>query len=160
MEGKVKFMGHPVHPFLVTLPIGLLAGSVIFDFAGLYSHSTEWGVISFRLIQAGLITGLIAAIFGALDWASIPWNTRAKKIGAIHAFANVMALVIFLFSAMLRNLSPDAPSLSAYFLSLAGLLVLLVGGWLGGELVNRLGIGVDDKAHVNAGSSLAAPAKS
>ena len=42
----------------------------------------------------------------------------------------------------------------AVILSLVGFLLALVTGWLGGELVDRLGVGVDDDAHIDAPSSL------
>ncbi|MFY9574835.1 MAG: hypothetical protein WAV20_25820, partial [Blastocatellia bacterium] len=46
------------------------------------------------------------------------------------------------------------PGRSAVILSFAGLLFAMLGGWLGGELVERLGVGVHDIANLDAPNSL------
>jgi uncharacterized membrane protein len=106
------------------------------------------------MLAAGLIGGLLAAPFGLWDWLAIPSNTRAKTIGLIHALANVTALALFFISWWMRYDAPERPATLAFVLALAGAAMALVGGWMGGELVERLGVGVDDGAHLDAPSSL------
>jgi uncharacterized membrane protein len=154
MESRTKFLGHPVHPMLIVFPLGLLAMAVIFDIVTLMRHQPFWSELSFWMIAAGVITGLIAAPFGAIDWLAIPSNTRAKKIGALHGIGNVVVVLLFAGSWLLRRPAPGAPDSLALTLSFVGVLLALGTGWLGGELVDRLGVGVDEGAHVDAPSSL------
>jgi uncharacterized membrane protein len=89
-----------------------------------------------------------------VDWVAIPNGTRAKRIGLLHAGTNVTVVVLFALSWLLRRGSAEVPSSAALTLSFLAILLALVGGWLGGELVDRLGVGVDDNANLNAPSSL------
>jgi uncharacterized membrane protein len=106
------------------------------------------------MIAPGVITGLLAAPFGFIDWLSIPSGTRAKRIGAIHGGGNVLVVLLFATSWLLRRDLPSAPTELSLALSFAAGGLALVTGWLGGELVDRLAVGVDDGAHPDAPSSL------
>jgi uncharacterized membrane protein len=154
MESKVKVAGHPVHPMLIVFPLGLLATAVIFDIIGLSTSDSKWSSMGWYMIGAGIIGGLLAAVFGLIDWLAIPANTRAKSIGLLHGGLNVLVVVLFICSFLVRRPDPANPSGVALALSFVAVLIALVGGWLGGELVDRLGVGVDDGANLNASSSL------
>ena len=123
-------------------------------FAPQLSYALIFAEVSYYLVVAGLIGGAVAAPFGFIDWSAIPRNTRAKRIGAMHGGGNAIVLVLFLVSAVLRNDLPSAPPAVAYVCSFVGAGLALVTAWLGGELVDRLGIGVSEGAHVDAPSSL------
>jgi uncharacterized membrane protein len=154
MESRIKIAGHPLHPILIVFPLGLLATAVAFDIAALVSGDNGWFNISFWIMAAGILGGLLAALPGLVDWVAIPSNTRAKAIGLWHGGGNVVVLILFAISWFLRHGNAGVPSNGALVLSFLGLLLALVTGWLGGELVDRLGVGVDSGAHLNAPSSL------
>jgi uncharacterized membrane protein len=154
METKVKLAGHPVHPMLIVFPLGLLATAVIFDIIYLISDNSQWTWAAYYMIGAGIIGGLAAALFGWIDWIAIPGGTRAKRIGLWHGAGNVVVLALFILSWVLRRGTPDVPPTGAIAAELGGFVLAAVTGWLGGELVDRLGVGVDDGAHLNAPSSL------
>jgi uncharacterized membrane protein len=154
MESKIKVAGHPLHPILIVFPLGLLATAVAFDIAALVTGNYDWFHIAFWIMAAGILGGLLAALPGLVDWAAIPNNTRAKAIGLWHGGGNVVVLVLFAISWFVRRANAEVPSTGALVLSFAGLLLALVTGWLGGELVDRLGVGVDDGANLDAPSSL------
>ena len=154
MESKAKAFGHAIHPIMIVFPLGLLATAVIFDIIYLVTVNTTFSTVSFWMIAAGLIGGLLAAVFGLIDYLNIPSNTRAKRIGQYHALVNVVALVLFAVSLYLRWDVPTVPATTALLFSFAGVLVALLGGWFGGELVERLGVGVSPDANLNAPSSL------
>jgi uncharacterized membrane protein len=154
MRAKARLLGHPIHQMLIVFPLGLLATSLFFDIAHLSSGNPQWSLISYWLIAVGLISGLIAAVFGLIDFLAIPAGTRAKRIGLLHGGGNVVVVVLFLVSWLLRRDAPGDPEGSAIFLSAAAVLLALVTGWLGGELVDRLGVGVDEGANLDAPSSL------
>ena len=154
MESKVKFAGHPVHPMLIVFPLGLLATAVIFDIIYLISGNSQWTIVAYYMIGAGIIGGLAAAVFGWLDWIAIPRGTRARRIGLWHGVGNVIVLALFILSWVLRRDAPDVPPTGAIVSGLTGVVIALVTAWLGGELVDRLGVGVDDGAHLDSPSSL------
>ena len=154
MESKAKLLGHAIHPMLIPFPLGLLATSVTFDVVHLISGNGRWADVAFWMIAAGIIGGLAAAPFGTIDWLAIPSKTRAKAIGAVHGLGNVAVLLLFGLSWLLRYGEPTDPSAFAIVLSFAGVALAVVTGWLGGELVERLRVGVDDGAHLDAPNSL------
>jgi uncharacterized membrane protein len=154
MESKAKFLGHAIHPMLIVFPLGLLATSLFFDIAYLSTGDGTFGTVSFWMIAAGVCGGLAAAVFGAIDWLAIPSGTRAKAIGLWHGAGNVVVVLLFIASWFLRRPLPEQPGSGAIVLSFIAVILAAVTGWLGGELVDRLGVGVDDGAHLNAPSSL------
>ncbi|NUO62669.1 MAG: DUF2231 domain-containing protein [Gemmatimonadaceae bacterium] len=154
MEARAKLFGHSIHQMLIPFPFGLLATAVIFDIIRLASGTPKFSEVAYWMIAAGVISGLLAAPFGTADWTKIPSGTRAKRVGAMHGIGNVVLVVLFAGSWLLRSGDPTTPGTLAYVLSFAGFLLALVTGWLGGELVDRLGVGVDSGAHVDAPSSL------
>ena len=154
MESRAKLLGHPVHQMLVVFPLGLLAMAVIFDMLTIGLNQGYWSEIAYWMIAAGVITGLLAAPFGFIDWLAIPSGTRAKRIGAIHGAGNVGVVLMFGLSWLMRGDTPQAPGALALALSFAAGGLALITGWLGGELVDRLAVGVDEGAHVDAPSSL------
>ena len=154
MESRAKLLGHPVHQMLIVFPLGLLAMAVIFDLFAIGLAQGYWSEIAYWMIAAGIVTGLLAAPFGLIDWMAIPSGTRAKRIGAVHGLGNVAVLLLFAGSWLMRGDAIRAPEDVALGLSFAGGAIALFTGWLGGELVDRLSVGVDEGANVDAPSSL------
>ena len=150
----MKFLGHPVHQMLIVFPLGLLATAVVFDLIYLAGGDVTIATVSYWMIAAGLIGGLVAAPFGWIDWIAIPSGTRAKSVGFYHGIGNVVVMFIFACSWFMRRDLPERPEVIALLLSFIGGGLALVTGWLGGELVDRLGIGVDEGANPNAPNSL------
>lgn len=154
MESRAKVAGHAVHPMLIVFPLGLLATSFIFDIIRAAGGAQAFGTASFYMIAAGVIGGLAAAVFGLLDWLALTAGSRARRVGALHGIGNVVVVGLFVISWILRYPAPETPGSGPIILSLVGVLLALITGWMGGELVERLGVGVDTGAHVNAPSSL------
>jgi uncharacterized membrane protein len=154
MESRAKLLGHPIHQMLIVFPLGLLAMAVIFDLVAIGLAQGYWSEIAYWMIAAGVVTGLLAAPFGFIDWLAIPSGTRAKRIGAVHGAGNLVVVLLFGASWLMRTGEPQAPAALALALSFVGGSLALFTGWLGGELVDRLAIGVDEGAHADAPSSL------
>jgi uncharacterized membrane protein len=163
MESRAKLFGHAIHPILIVYPLGLLSTAVIFDIIYLVTADTRWATVSFWMIAAGVVGGLLAAVFGLIDYLNIPNGTRAKRIGLLHGLTNFFVMVLFAVSLYLRsslylsNGLPETPPTLALALSFIGVGAALLGGWLGGELVERLGVGVAENANLNAPNSLTQP---
>ena len=164
MESKFKVLGHGAHPILIVFPLGLLATAVIFDIVYLITGTAGWTTVSFWLIAVGVIGGLIAAVPGLVDWGAIPSDTRAKSIGLIHGVGNVIVVILFAISWLMRRDTgagidmAGVPSTGALVFSFVGVCLALFTGWLGGELVERLGVAVHNGANLNAPSSLSGKA--
>lgn len=154
MESRAKLLGHPIHPMLVVLPLGLFIGAVVFDAVYLWRGNPTFAAIGYWNIAAGIVGGLLAAVFGLVDWLAIPAGTRAKRIGLWHGGGNVLVVALFALVWWTRSAAPDTLSGTVFLIEVAALVLGSVAGWLGGELVDRLGVGVDDGAHLDAPSSL------
>src|SRR4051812_48454655 len=154
MEAKAKLLGHPVHQMLIVFPLGLLAMGMIFDLVFFATDGAEFATVAYWMMVAGVVGGLLAAPFGFIDFLGIPRGTRARRVGALHGGGNLVVTVLFLVSVWLRTNASIPPPAAAYVCSFAGAALALFTAWLGGELVNRLGIGVHEDANVDAPSSL------
>jgi uncharacterized membrane protein len=143
---------------LIPFPLGLLGMAVIFDLLATFAGQTGLREAASPMIAAGIITGLVAAVFGAIDWAAIPAGTRAKRVATVHGLGNVLIVVLFAVAWWLRREAGGDPAGLPLVLEVIGLLGALVTGWLGGELVDRLGVGVDPGANLDAPSSLSGKA--
>jgi uncharacterized membrane protein len=155
MRSRATAFGHAVHPMLIVFPLGLFSTAVVFDVLYLVTDGADFAVAAAYTIAAGLVGGVVAALFGLVDWLGIPDKTRAKRIGALHGVGNVVVAALFAVSWLLRAGAEGwQPGVGALICSFAGVALAVVTGWLGGELVERLGVSVDEGADVNAPSSL------
>ena len=143
MASGAKVLGHPIHTVLIVYPLGLLSTAVLFDIIRMITGDSSWSIASYYMIGVGVISGLLAAIFGFVDWKAITNGTRAKSVGRVHGLGNVVVVVLFAASWWLRTSAPESPSGLALTCSFLGVLLAFVTGWLGGELVFRHGVGVE-----------------
>jgi uncharacterized membrane protein len=151
----VRVLGHPVHQMLVVFPLGLLATAVVFDAIHVFGGSATFGQVGYWNITAGLVGGVLAAVFGLVDWLTIPSGTRAKRVGLLHGVGNAVVVVAFFVSWLVRTGGAShVPTVPLFVLEVVAALVASGTAWLGGELVDRLGIGVDRGANPDAPSSL------
>lgn len=155
MQARVKALGHAVHPMLIPFPLGLLATAVVFDIIYLITDRAAFATAAAYAIAAGVIGGLVASPFGWVDWSKIPPGTRAKRVGLVHGIGNTVVVLLFAVSWGIR-LSSGAwrPTGWALVCSFVAVVLAVATAWLGGELVERLAVGVDDNANLNAPSSL------
>jgi uncharacterized membrane protein len=155
MTGRARLFGHQIHPMLVVFPIGLFVSAIVFDIIYFVTDNPRFAFVGYWNIAGGLIGGLLAAVFGLVDFLGIPRNTRAWRVGLAHGLGNLAVVALFAVAWALRR--PDAlhlPITTAFTLQIVGIGLAVVTGWLGGELVERLGVGVHENANVNASSSL------
>ena len=157
MRARARLFGHPIHQMLIVFPLGLLTTAAVLDVVHLVNGGSLSAVMAYWLIAGGIVGGLAAALFGLIDWLGIPSGTRARRIGLLHGVGNVVVVGLFAGSWLLRREQPVSPQTTALVLSFAGVALATVTGWLGGELVDRLGVGVDEGANLNAPSSLSGP---
>jgi len=137
MLSGVRRLGHSIPPTLVVFPLGMLSTSVIFDFAHLIGGSEFFTSIAYWSVLGGLTAGLAIAILGLVDWLMLPAGTRAKKRAAIHLIAYTFVLVIYAFSAYVRNNDPHNPEIAATLFATFGAGIALFGATLGAELAGK-----------------------
>jgi uncharacterized membrane protein len=146
MHSKAHYFGNPIHPALVTIPIGLYVGAFVFDLFYLFDDSDPtWFRISQWMLNAGIVGALLAALPGTLDYLFIPRDWSAKSWGLAHALLNLGATGLNLVSAVIRwGAVPETGSgelWAAYVLSWTALGMVAIAGSIGGHLVYHLNIG-------------------
>jgi uncharacterized membrane protein len=124
-------LGHPLHPLAVTLPIGAWLCSSLLDFLPGSETAAR------RLVAVGLAATPATVVLGAADYSGL--DTRQRRVGLVHAAANVTAAAVFATSYSARVRGRPA---AARILNVAGLLLLSAGGALGGHLSYAQGAGV------------------
>jgi uncharacterized membrane protein len=142
MRTPASIAGHPIHPMLVTIPIGLwvfsLACDLIYAFG---SGDAVWKSVALYTAIGGIVGAAAAAIPGLVDAVSLPPDIRSTAIK--HGVLNVVILGLFVVNVWMRLQSGtsgrfDTPVL----LSIVAIALLLVSGWLGGKMVYLGGAGV------------------
>lgn len=140
--------GHPFHPMIIPVPIGAFVIALVFDLASYWvAEPTVFARGSYWLIVIGIVSGVVAAVFGAMDAIRIPLGTRAFKAAMAHMTSNVTALGLYTVSLALRHgrLDEGPVAIAPLVVSIVALTSLGLGGWLGGELTYRHGIRVADE---------------
>jgi uncharacterized membrane protein len=104
MKSKAAIGNHPIHPMLVTIPIG----SFFLAFVGDLLHAATpkdpfWYDLSFTCLGIGLIFGVLAAVFGAIDYLGVPMSSRAFHLATWHALLNAFALAAFAATFIVRK---------------------------------------------------------
>jgi uncharacterized membrane protein len=153
MASSASLGGHPVHPMLIPFPIALWVFSLVADIIYLWRGNVVWrDGIAFYTLLGGIIGGAVAAVPGFIDWLSLK-DREVVKVANWHARLNVVALLIFVASFYLRTTSGaglvGGSHTVPFLLSVIGVILISISGWLGGELVFRHGVAVD--ARVGAG---------
>jgi nitrite reductase/ring-hydroxylating ferredoxin subunit/uncharacterized membrane protein len=130
-------LGHALHPLLTDLPIGTWTSAALLDLVGGRAARPA----SRRLIAAGLLAAAPTAASGLNDWAdTTPADDGVRRIGAVHAVANVAALGLHAASLAARRRGRHRYGVALGF---AGMGALTVGGHLGGHLSYAKAVGVD-----------------
>ncbi|HYW54456.1 MAG TPA: DUF2231 domain-containing protein [Dongiaceae bacterium] len=141
MQGKATIAGHPIHPMFVALPIGFFVGALVCDIILALTHNPFWPTVSVVLIGFGIVAALLAALFGFIDYFTAPMTGDTKATATRHMILNLVAVVIFAIAFWLRW--SDNVSGIGIALTVLGVLVLAVSGWLGGHLSYHYGVGVE-----------------
>jgi uncharacterized membrane protein len=147
MSSPASIMGHPIHPMLIPFPIALWVFSLIADLIYLLGGNAAWkDWIAFYALAGGIIGAAAAAVFGIIDWLSIK-DRVVKRTADWHARLNVIALLIFAASFYLRTTGGSSwtgGSLTIPIaLSVVGVILITISGYLGGELVFKHGVAVN-----------------
>jgi len=142
MRTAASIAGHPIHVMVVALPIGLWVFSLVCDVILVTGHNPDlWFTVAYITMAGGIVGAVIAAVFGLIDLTSLP-HGRSRNIALLHMVVNLVVVAVFAINLWLRTGDLQSMALPL-ILSIAGIALLGVSGWLGGELVHVHMVGVD-----------------
>ncbi len=146
MRSPASIAKHPIHPMLVNFPIGLWIFSLICDLIGLKtSGSNVWHTVALYTMVGGLIGALAAAVPGLIDLLFYKGGAPpVKKIALTHMTINLTVVVLYAVNIWLRIGNPDGLKIPI-ILSVFGVCMIAVSGWLGGQMVHVYGVGVEGR---------------
>jgi nitrite reductase/ring-hydroxylating ferredoxin subunit/uncharacterized membrane protein len=151
MRSKASFWGHPSHPALIPFPLAFMTGAFVFDLAGSWLNAPALWTTGAHLALAGVLTGVVAAIPGLVDFVyTVPPNSSGRKRAIRHMSSMVSAMVLFAVARWLRGDAANPPDIVILAIEGLGTIALMVGGWHGGTLVSRNQVSVDHR-YANAG---------
>jgi uncharacterized membrane protein/nitrite reductase/ring-hydroxylating ferredoxin subunit len=146
MRSKASFRGHPIHPALIPFPFAFLIGAFAFDAAGILFERPSWWTTGGHLAVAGVLTALVAAVPGLVDYFyTVPPRSTGKRRATRHMIVNLSAVTLVAAAWFIRRDIRLEPTVFVLTLELGALVLLIIGGWMGGTLVNRNQIGVDHR---------------
>jgi uncharacterized membrane protein len=147
MASPASIGGHPIHPMIIPFPIALWVFSLVADVIFLWRGNLVWrDYIAFYSLLGGIIGAAAAAVPGLIDWLSLK-DREVVKIANWHARLNVIALLIFAASFYLRTTSGSelvsGSHTIPFGLSVLGVILITISGWLGGEMVFKHAVAVE-----------------
>lgn len=146
MRSKASVRGHPIHPALIPFPFAFLTGAFAFDAAGKFFERPSWWTTGSHLAAAGVVMALVAAVPGFVDYFfTVPPRSTGKRRATRHMIVNLSAVALVAVAWFVRRELLLEPNVLVLSLELGALGLLIVGGWMGGTLVNRNQIGVDHR---------------
>lgn len=148
---KGRFLGHPIHSMLVHFPSALFPTAWFFDIVSIITKHSLYSLIAFYMLGLGVIAGILAASFGAMDYMLLSPKHPGWKKASIHACLNIIWLIIFgtIFGVnMMDYPNIKIISLSQMIILSFSVLGLIFSNFLGGELVFRHRVGIIED-HIN-----------
>lgn len=139
-----KLFRHPIHVMLVHFPSALIPTSFLFDILAWTKQNDSYAIVAFYTLVAGILTGFLAGIFGAMDYARLPPVHMAWKKASRHGFLNVLWLTILVVLCCMKLQKLPVITVSSIFeICVLGFCVLglIYSNYLGGELVFRHKLG-------------------
>ena len=144
MRSRAHYKGHPLHPALIPFPFAFLTGAFAFDLLAWLLARPAWWTTGGHLAAAGIVTALVAAVPGIIDYIyTVPPNSTGKQRAKRHMIVNLSAVGLMAAAWWVRP--ADAPALAVLAVELIAAGLLAAGGWMGGVLVSRNQISIDHR---------------
>jgi nitrite reductase/ring-hydroxylating ferredoxin subunit/uncharacterized membrane protein len=146
MQSKAVLFGHPAHPMLIPFPFAFLTGAFVFDALGSVTDTATFWTTGGYLAGLGIITALLAAVPGLIDYLfTVPPNSSGKQRATKHMIVNLTTVGLFAVAWFLRGEAGSPPGVLVVSLEGVGAALLFMGAYLGGTLVTRNLISVDHR---------------
>ncbi len=124
--------GHPLHPALVTLPVGLFPASYALDILAMTTGNEKLAQAAYYNMVIGCVGALPAALAGFLDYRQMDQKDPAQNTAKTHGWLNAGLIGLYGLNLLVRR--KNKRSFLGFLLSTIGTAGLLVSGYLGGEL--------------------------
>jgi uncharacterized membrane protein len=159
MRTPASFGKHPYHPMLVAIPIGLFVASFVAELISFRQSAELWRDLTFYNLAGGLIGAVVAAVPGFIDYVSLK-GEKVLSLAHRHFGVTVALLAVYGVNFWFRTESAKPligeSRLLPFLLSILGMLLLGISGWLGGEMVFAHGVAVDVERQNSASGESAA----
>jgi nitrite reductase/ring-hydroxylating ferredoxin subunit/uncharacterized membrane protein len=143
MRSRASVNGHPIHPALIPFPFAFLTGAFAFDLAGWLFAAPLWWTTGGHLAIAGVLTALIAAVPGVIDYLyTVPPNSSGKRRATLHMLMNLSAVTLMGGAWLVRPANPGIVVVGLEFIAVG---LLMYGSRMGGVLVSRNQISIDHR---------------
>ncbi len=143
IHSHATIAGHPIHPMLIVFPLASLVGVLITDATFMFTRNLFWAQASYWLIIASIIGGILAAIFGIVDFV-LSSKVRGLRSAWIHGSGNIIIIILTIFNFLIRDNDVSEAIFPWGILLSAFIVVLLtITGWYGGELVYKHAVGIN-----------------
>jgi uncharacterized membrane protein len=140
MRTPASIAGHPIHPMLVPIAIGLWIFSLVCDLIHAGGNANPaWTTVAYYCMGGGIVGALLAAVPGLIDLVSLPEGPRRTAIA--HMVINLTVVALYAVNFWMRSGAPENPG-RLVWLSVVAIALLVVSGWLGGKMVYELGVAV------------------
>ncbi len=146
MRTPASIAKHPIHPMLVVFPIGLWIFSLACDLIGRSVGTTDvWFTVALYTMVGGWIGALAAAVPGLIDFLYYQGGAPpVKGIAIKHMAINLTAVALYAVNIWLRASGQESMTIP-FILSVVGVCMIAVSGWLGGQMVHVYGVGVEGR---------------
>jgi uncharacterized membrane protein len=145
MKSKAAIGSHPIHPALVPIPIGAFALTLIGDIAHAVTHNPFWYQFAFYCMGIGIVTALVAAAAGFVDYFGVKMSVVGRKTATVHMALNLTGVLLYTANFFMRR-GEAALGTSrwplVFGLEVVTFVALGVSGWLGGKLAFEHKVGV------------------
>lgn len=138
MSTRATIAGHPIHPMLVTLPIGLWVFSLVCDFGFVITGDQAWATTAYFTLGGGIVGALLAAVPGLIDLLGLH-DGRAQRIAVYHMVLNLAIVAVQAANFWMRA-ADEAVGTLPRGISIVAVAALIASGWLGGHLVHVFGV--------------------
>jgi uncharacterized membrane protein len=153
MKSKAAIGNHPIHPMLVAVPIGTFALLFIGDLAKILTGDAFWYHFAIVCLMIGIVSALLAAIFGLIDYIAVTMSKAGRKLATAHLIINTTAILLYIFDGWLRFSDRALGTgrwIPAVAIEIAALALLGSSGWIGGKMTFEHKIGVVENADQEA----------
>jgi uncharacterized membrane protein len=145
LQSTASIGGHPIHAILVQFPIVCFVGAFITDIVYWRSMSFIWETFSVWLLTAGLVGAGLAVIAGLVDFVFADHRIRQLRSGWIHALGNGLVIALSVINVLVHSRDGyTAVVPTGIIISGVVVLIMMITGWMGGEMVYRHRVGVTD----------------
>ena len=148
-RSTAQIAGHPIHPMLVPFPIAFFTATLACDLVYRQNADPFWFTASQYLLGAGIVMALVAALAGFTDFLG-EGRIRALAIAWAHMVGNLLLVLIQAYNWYLRDDMGAAAVLpTGLLLSVLAVLLMLVNGWLGWEMVYRKRVAIAEEGETH-----------